>query len=618
MDIHPLAVLVSKVNVLLALGDLLGLRSGPVSIPVYLANAIRDVRARHGVPLRHRFDVVIGNPPWVSFRFVEKGEYQDYLKKLIVKESGLLEGSAHLIPHLELATLFFARCANHYLTPSGKIGFVLPRSIFAADQHDRFRRSCGMGNATLTGVWDLERVSPLFSVPAAVAFGDLSGRANETLPGEILRGRLKRRNASMEEANRDLKTEAAQFHIVQQGRRTFLSSRSCPSADGHPETMKMKSSLHGCGSADPRFWGPRFFRGAPDKPRTPKPGVRATQRVDFQNRGSSEIFGRRSYYQAHFREGATIVPRSFWFVEFKSAPPPGALTESSHLAVATDPRARVEAKPPYKRIHFEAAIEAEFIYATLLSTDLLPFGHLDFRAVVLPLIEDGQEYRLLNAEKASAKGCSELAEWLDRAQTIWAEIRRGKAQKADALAWLNYRSKLTTQNPKAEHVVLYTRSATNLCAAALEVAQTCFPSSAPLLSCPEIIPRHFVAADATYYFETDQPKEADYLAALLNSPSVNDLIKPMQARGLWGPRDIHKKVWEIPIPQFNGGDKAHLRLAEIAEACTEKVKRLVPNLKESFKGVRGPRVIGRARAAVRKALHEELAEIDGIVAHILN
>ena len=31
------------------------------------------------------------------------------------------------------------------------------------------------------------------------------------------------------------------------------------------------------GSADPRCRGPRFFRGATDKPRTPTPGVRATQ-----------------------------------------------------------------------------------------------------------------------------------------------------------------------------------------------------------------------------------------------------------------------------------------------------------------------------------------------------
>lgn len=41
IDIHPLAVIVSKMNVLLALGDLFQKRSGPVSIQVYLANSIR-------------------------------------------------------------------------------------------------------------------------------------------------------------------------------------------------------------------------------------------------------------------------------------------------------------------------------------------------------------------------------------------------------------------------------------------------------------------------------------------------------------------------------------------------------------------------------------------------
>jgi hypothetical protein len=616
MDIHPLAVLVSKVNVLLALGDLLDLRSGPVSIPVYLANSIRPesstkafsplgekvdrpgvvssrggpdegVRSlpaasanntRHPTPFLNHFDVVIGNPPWVSFRFIEKGEYQDYLKKLIVKECGLLEGSAHLVTHLELATLFFARCANLYLKPSGRIGFVLPRSIFTADQHDRFRRSCGMGNTTLTRIWDLEGVSPLFSVPAAVAFGDLSGRANQTLPGEILRGRLKRRNASWEEAGRDLKTEATEFHVVQQGRRSFLGSRSRPSG------ARASCPQRACNSG---------AKGGQDA-RAP------------------------SFYHAHFREGATIVPRSFWFVEFKSAPTPRALTESSHLAVATDPRARVEAKPPYKLVRFEADVEAEFIYATLLSTDLLPFGHLDFRPVVLPLIEDGQGYRLLNAEQARGKGHLRLAEWLDRVQTVWAAIRKEKAAKANALAWLNYRNKLTEQNPEAKYVVLYTRSATFLCAAALRVARTCFPRSAALLSGQEIVRQHFVAADSTYYFETEDPKEAGFLAALLNSPRIDSLIKPMQARGLWGPRDIHKKVWELPIPQFNSGDKRHLRLAELAEDSAQKVKRMVPGLNKSFEGVRGPRVIGRVRTAVREALNEALAEIDGIVKHILN
>jgi len=649
IDIHPLAVVVARMNVLLALGDLLKERSGPVSIRVYLANSLspsalppalspwgervaRDGAfasrsgSGEGVPalpnpasLLNQFDVVIGNPPWVSFRFVEKGEYQDYLKHLIVNEFGLIEGAGHLITHLELATLYFARCATLYLKRSGLIGFVLPRSIFAADQHDRFRRSSGMGNATLTQVWDLEGVSPLFNVPAAVAFGDLISDASSTLPGKILSGRLKRRNASHDEADRELKTQAAEFHLVQQGKRSFLS------------TSRKKTS------------------------------------------------GQRSFYQPLFKEGATIVPRSLWFVEIKAPPGPGVESSepqivagktdspsdeparpgaSRELVVGTDPRAQAEAKRPYKSVRFIAPIEDEFLYASLLSTDLLPFGHFDFRPVVLPLLQGPQGYRLLNAEQACAKGYMRLAEWLERAQAMWTKRRKEKATKADALAWLNYRNKLAEQNPKGKYVVLYARSATFLCAAALHVAQsgttatksrsfaslkmTCHPERsegsaflrAPRRSSPpvvqssiqeapaysgdhEIRPRRFIASDATYFLETQKPGEANYLVALLNSPTVDSLIKPMQARGLWGPRDIHKKVWELPIPEFNPKDKAHLRLAEIAIACAEKVKDMVPDLKNTFQGLRGPHAIGRARSAVREALRDELAEIDPLVQGLL-
>jgi len=576
MDIHPLAVIVSKVNVLLALGDLLAERSGPIFIQVHLANSIRRVGTRpgvagarhalyrpvqgHGVPLQYQghpaslfnqFDVVIGNPPWLSFRFVEKGEYQDYLKHLVINEFGLLEGTGHLITHLELATLFFVRCATLYLKPSGKIGFVLPRSIFTADQHDRFRRSCGMGNTTLTQVWDLEDVSPLFNVPAAVAFGDVLGNTSKTLPGEILSGKLKRKNASLEEARRDLKSETTEFHVVQRGKRSFLS------------TTRRKTS------------------------------------------------SQRSFYQPHFKEGATLVPRSFWFVEFKVVP--GLGVDLSQPLVATDPRAEAEAKQPYKGTHFEAAIEAEFLYASLLSTDLLPFGHLDFRPVVLPLIEDAHGYRLLSAEQARAKGYSKLPEWLEHAQAVWERMRKEKAKKADLLSWLNYRNKLTGQNPKAKFVVLYSRSATFLCAAVLQAK-----ALSHRVGEQEVALRRFVAAEATYCFETAERREADYLVALLNSPTVDALIKPMQARGLWGPRDIHKKVWELPIPEFNPRDKAHLRLAEIAEASAEKVKEMLPGLRKFFRGVRGPHAIGRARNAVRVALKDKLAEIDGLVKGILN
>jgi hypothetical protein len=656
IDIHPLAVIVSKMNVLLAVGDLFKKRSGPVSIQVYLANSIRHptkqpfignggepaervylserevlipdavlssaaaldaaVRvadtfaksqwdspsldeqtftdhARRMAPelvrspavvemlfalagllhefirkpedtiwayilknqykptfLTKQFDVVIGNPPWLSFRFVEKGEYQDYLKHLIVKELGLLEGAGHLITHLELGTLFFARCATLYLKRSGKIGFVLPRSIFTADQHDRFRRSYGTANTTLTEIWDLEDVSPLFNVPAAVAFGDLTSDASKTLPGEILSGQLKRKNASFEEAKKQLKSETTEFHVVQQGKRSFLST-----------TRKRISS-------------------------------------------------QRSFYQPHFKEGATLVPRNFWFVQFKVIP--GLGMDVSQPVVATDPRAEAEAKPPYKGMHFEAPIESEFLYATLLSTDLLPFGHLDFRPVVLPLIEDPQGYRLWSAQQARAKGYLKLPEWLERAQRSWEAKRQEKAGRMNILQRLDLQRGLTGQSPNAKYVVIYPKSATFLCAAVVRSKPIAFR-----VGLHRVGARGFLADYVTYHFETSDIDEARYLSAVLNSPAIDALIKPMQARGLWGPRDITKKIWELPIPEYVQQNANHMKLARIAEACEAKVKEMVPGLRKLFKDVRGPHAIGRARTAVREALKEELDEIDALVQDIL-
>jgi methylase of polypeptide subunit release factors len=541
IDIHPLAVIVSKVNVLLALGDLFQKRYGPVSIQVFLADSIRHPLKQPF--LAKQFDVVIGNPPWLSFRFVEKGEYQDYLKRLIVKECGLLEGAGHLITHLELGTLFFVRCAALYLKPTGRIGFVLPRSIFSADQHDRFRRSNGHNHVRLTEIWDLEEVSPLFKVPAAAAFGDLKCGAVKTLPGDVLSGQLKRKNSSLAEAKVDLRFAPTQFHVVEQGKRSFLST------------------------------------------------------------ARKKISAARSFYQRYFKEGATIVPRNFWFVEFKAFP--GLGRDFSRPLVATDARAEAEAKPPYKGTRFEAPIEADFLYATLLSTDLLPFGHFDFRPVILPLVEEARGYRLIDSAQARAKGCLRLAEWLERAQEIWTRLRKEKAKRGDVLSWLNYRNKLTDQYPRAQYVVLYPTSATFLCAAVVRSKELTHK-----VGSQEVALRRFVSDAKTYAFETAERKEAQYLVAVLNSPTVDSLIKPMQARGLWGPRDIHKKVWELPIPEFDEENRVHMCLAEIAEACEGKVKEMLPDLRQEGS-------IGRARATVRQALKDQLADIDSAVQEIL-
>lgn len=86
----------------------------------------------------------------------------------------------------------------------------------------------------------------------------------------------------------------------------------------------------------------------------------------------------------------------------------------------------------------------------------------------------------------------------------------------------------------------------------------------------------------------------------------------MQSRGLWGPRDIHKKVLELSIPKFDVRHPTHQQLAELGKECTAKVKHWLAS-----GGAGKITSIGKLRGMVREMLKHELKEIDGLVGKIL-
>jgi len=72
---------------------------------------------------------------------------------------------------------------------------------------------------------------------------------------------------------------ASVYRLVLQGWPAFLVA--LPLCWPNAETVKLVQSLPRSGSADPRVWGPRLVIDRTEEPRTPKPGVRATQLVGF-------------------------------------------------------------------------------------------------------------------------------------------------------------------------------------------------------------------------------------------------------------------------------------------------------------------------------------------------
>jgi hypothetical protein len=126
----------------------------------------------------------------------------------------------------------------------------------------------------------------------------------------------------------------------------------------------------------------------------------------------------RSYYHDKFKEGATLVPRRLCFVEF-------VVHETLHVDL-TKPfvksaKLKIE-KAPWKGIELSGNVEAEFIYATLLAEDIVPFGHLPFRSVVLPIEPAPNGYRLLSVETLRGKGYNYMADWLEKGRGVLEDI----------------------------------------------------------------------------------------------------------------------------------------------------------------------------------------------------
>ncbi|MBI4330733.1 MAG: N-6 DNA methylase [Chloroflexi bacterium] len=665
-DVHPLAVAVAKTNFILALGDLLKKRKGPVTIPVYLADTLklpkfvlqgttpivaeslvpqlpgyeldldgfkvylpaevvkdpslydrsvelmkefarqnkgntialeafqkflkgRDFPKADAAPvvqmlfeatgvlkrfidadrdtiwafilknsykplfLKRKFDFLMGNPPWIAFRFMEPG-YQAFLKRQITADYRLLRGRGELITHMEIATLFLVRAADLYLKERGTIAFVLPRSVFTADQHHGLRERSftfseySVENLFWREIWDLEPVRPLFNVPACVVVADRKEFDKQKYPvaGQILSGTLLQKNAPLAEAEKSLTAEDVRFSLNTRGKRSFW-------ATGKEASKK----------------GP-------------------------------------SYYKTRFAQGATIVPRSFWFVRVRPSP---LGFDHDMPPMETDPRATEEAKEAYKDVKFHGQVESRFLYATLLSTDLVPFGNLGYRLVVLPLEPQGDHFRLLDSDEAHERGFFHLREWVDRAQAEWERRRGEKAARTSALDWLDYRKKLTSQNPHSKYRVIYPDINRVMLATVLQTER---PISIPLGD-QELDVSHYVTDCKNYVLETEKAGEAYYLSAVLNSTALDALLQPFRRRGQKGHPDVHKKIFDVAsIPQFDAKNAVHLRLARLSRECGKKVA--------GWLAGGGPgevKSIGKVRSMVRDVLANELHEIDDLVRTIL-
>jgi len=613
MDLNPLAVAIARTNYLLALGKLIEKRKGPVFIPVYMADSIKLPTIRkellHGVsvlaidtdrktqlnlpleialedsrlkgvltvfaeilaeykakrlernqalkafkstfkdrkpltdilkktlktimdlmdvdkdsvwvfmmrniyaPLRmkeKRFDMVVGNPPWISFKFIENPVYKDFIKDTIFKYKLLDKKQTDLFTHLDTSTIFYAKATDIYLSDNGILAFVMPRSVLTgAKQHHAFKKQ-RKPPTTIVKIFDVENVNPLFNVDACSIIARKGGATKYPVQAVILSGTLPEKNLHLKRATKYL---------------TVTRGKYAPA-----EKDEIVSPYH-------------------DK----------------------------------VLEGASLVPRTLWFVRFVPSRfglnPNTPLVESLVLP---------NAKEPWKNIILKGEIEREFIFLTVTGKFLLPFKP-QFLPIILPIKMDNHKLTILSSKDLRNDGKLRMANWLDNADDAWKKnaTRTSLKNFPQSMDRVNYHNGLILQKQNIRYYVVYTGSGTHIAAAVVDTKRI----PALQIGNARIRTSGFIADYKTYWFGTNDPDEAFYLAAVLNSDVLDQKIKPHQSRGKFGPRDICRLPFEFNVPKFDPESRCHRQIAAMGSKATKeaanlpkmsrlKIKAAIPSMKK--------------------------------------
>lgn len=142
-DVNPLAIITAKVNIFLILLEHFKIEEEQFpNINIFLCDSLFPDYCKKILNLNinnifNSFDLVIGNPPWLTYKDLFDKDYQIKIRELSDKLD--IKPSSQYITHIELAAVFFYAIPVKFLKKKGKIFFVMPKSSLNGDNCFEFR-----------------------------------------------------------------------------------------------------------------------------------------------------------------------------------------------------------------------------------------------------------------------------------------------------------------------------------------------------------------------------------------------------------------------------------------------------------------------------------------------
>ena len=262
-------------------------------------------------------------------------------------------------------------------------------------------------------------------------------------------------------------------------------------------------------------------------------------RLQWQRRREYPVAPSPAYADA-FRNGATLFPQPLVVFEQPTSRAMGKVYFKTNTG-----------KGKWSGKEREGRVEERFVRPALFSRLLLPFGIAGHSHVIAPFAADGSG--LEDALPRDA-GSDDFRLYWDNADRDWRDGSSGRPPYT-LLDQVDYQSKLSSQigNTNYAYRVVYRKSGSWLEAA--------------------VVNANLVIDGTLYWFTSDNPDESHYLSAVFNAGSLADFFKEA---GRVSDRDFHTgPVRNLPIPAYDPNNKHHVNLAAQSRRAHELVSALV-------------------------------------------
>ena len=207
----------------------------------------------------------------------------------------------------------------------------------------------------------------------------------------------------------------------------------------------------------------------------------------------------KSPYMRKFYQGASLVPRSFLFVE---------VHDCKNTIATILPDTRIPQKPPWNFSPYKKArVEQQYLFSVAKSNDLVPFGFLQTNMIFLPVTRDTMMFNEGHLMPLAQQHFARLCDLYISHQKQGASIRT---------LWDR---------------INFNKGLSNL--AQMHLLKVIFPGSGGIVKAA-IVRGEMLVDTSCYYFGTESENEAYYITGILNAPSISSDLKRRGSTGAQG------------------------------------------------------------------------------------